>query len=72
MSGRSADAGPLAANEILKMKLSLVTLGFGNAVLFRALWRSKLDHWDHAGSGFGRAQAMLSVAIWLRCRRSAG
>jgi hypothetical protein len=60
-----ADAGPLAANEIFKMKLLLVTFGFGNAVLFRALWGSKLKDWDRARPAFGRVQAMVSVAVWL-------
>jgi hypothetical protein len=60
-----ADAGPLAANPLLQIKLALVALGLANAVLFRATWSGRLSSWDAAPPGAGRAQVLASIAIWL-------
>jgi hypothetical protein len=60
-----ADAGPLAANWLLQLKLALVALGIANALLFRANWGKRLAGWDGAPPGWGRAQALASIAIWL-------
>ncbi len=60
-----ADAGPLAANSLLQIKLALVVLGLANAVLFRMKWEGKTAGWDADPPGLGRAQVIASVAIWL-------
>ena len=60
-----ADAGPLAANRILQIKFVLIALGVLNAILFRLWWQPKLARWDRLLPPLGRAQAMLSIAIWL-------
>jgi hypothetical protein len=60
-----ADAGPLAANSLLQIKLALVVLGLANAVLFRMKWGGKTASWDADPPGLGRAQVVASVAIWL-------
>lgn len=60
-----ADAGPLAANGILQLKLSLVVVGIANALLFRSRWNGRLADWDAGASGAGRAQVVASIAIWL-------
>ena len=60
-----ADAGPLAANSLLQIKLALVVLGLVNAVLFRIKWGGTTAGWDANPPGSGRAQVLGSVAIWL-------
>jgi hypothetical protein len=60
-----ADAGPLAANPLLRIKLALVALGLANAVLFRVKWGGKTTTWDAHPPGLGRAQVFASVAIWI-------
>jgi hypothetical protein len=60
-----ADAGPLAANSLLQIKLALVVLGLANAVLFRMKWGGKTATWDADPPGLGRLQVIASVAIWL-------
>jgi hypothetical protein len=60
-----ADAGPLAANSLLRVKLSLAGVGIINALAFRALWRDQIVGWDASPPALGRAQAALSIAIWI-------
>jgi hypothetical protein len=60
-----ADAGPLAANTLLQLKLLLVVIGLANALLFRRYWSGKLATWDAAPPAGGLAQTVLSLAIWL-------
>ncbi len=61
----TADAGPLAANRILQIKLVLIALGLLNAILFRVLWERRLSHWDRDRPVLGITQAFASMAIWL-------
>jgi hypothetical protein len=61
----TADAGPLAANSFLQAKLALAALGVANAALFRLWWGTRLARWDRDRPDLGRAQAALSIAIWL-------
>jgi hypothetical protein len=61
----AADAGPLAGNRLLQIKLSLVALGLVNAVAFRLLWTRRISRWDTQPPALGRAQVMASIAIWL-------
>ncbi len=61
----TADAGPLAGNRILQIKLSLVVLGLVNAVAFRLLWTRHISRWDTQAPALGRAQVMASIVIWL-------
>ena len=61
----SADATALAGNSAFRIKLLLVALGLVNALAFRLVWRSRLAGWDAETPALGRAQAALSVAIWL-------
>jgi hypothetical protein len=60
-----ADAGPLAANSLLQLKMVLVILGLANAVLFRAKWGGQVAAWDAKAPGLGVAQVVASIAIWL-------
>ena len=60
-----ADAGPLAANGLMRLKLALVALGLVNAWLFRRNWSGRLATWDADPPGAGRVQAMASIVIWL-------
>jgi hypothetical protein len=61
----TADAGPLASNELMQTKLLLIALGLMNALLFRWLWQRKLSEWDAAPAVFGRLQALASIVIWF-------
>jgi hypothetical protein len=61
----TADAGPLAANRVLQVKLVLVALGLLNAILFRLLWERRLPRWDRERPGLGIVQVLASMAIWL-------
>jgi hypothetical protein len=61
----AADAGPLAGNTLLQTKWALIALGVANALLFRWAWTARLAGWDARAPLAGRAQAALSLAIWL-------
>lgn len=61
----AADAGPLAENPVMVVKIVLVALGLANAVAFRLLWTRDLDHWDVVAPPLGRAQAAISAGVWL-------
>jgi hypothetical protein len=61
----TADAGPLAGNRLLQIKLSLVALGLINAVAFRLLWTRRISRWDTQPPPLGRAQVVASIGIWL-------
>ncbi len=61
----AADAGPLIVNEILQIKFILIALGVANALAFRWLWAQKLANWDRHAPALGRAQAALSLVVWL-------
>lgn len=61
----AADAGPLAENPVMLVKIVLVALGLANAVAFRLLWTRDLDHWDVVAPPLGRAQAAISAGVWL-------
>jgi hypothetical protein len=60
-----ADAGPLAANSLMQLKMLLVVLGLANALLFRRQWGGRLAFWDAEATGAARAQILASIAIWL-------
>ena len=60
-----ADAGPMAANSLLQLKMVLIAAGLINAWLFRRDWNPRLGDWDAGAPGGGRAQTLLSLAIWL-------
>lgn len=61
----AADAGPLLGNRLMQAKLLLVGAGLANALLFRALWSSRLAGWDASAPPFGRLQAFASALCWL-------
>ena len=61
----TADAGPMAANSLLQLKMLLIAAGLINAWLFRRNWNPRLGDWDAAAPTGGRAQTFLSLAIWL-------
>ncbi len=61
----AADAGPLASNSIMQLKLLLIAAGIANALLFRRLWQQRLASWDSNPPSLGRAQALCSMLIWL-------
>ena len=60
-----ADAGPLAANSLMQLKMFLVVLGLANALLFRSQWSGQMATWDADPPGAGRVQVVASIAIWL-------
>lgn len=62
----AADATALLGNRLMRVKLLLILLGLGNALLFR--WRyagDTLASWDNQAPAFGRLQAAASLSIWL-------
>jgi hypothetical protein len=61
----TADAASLSSNTVLQIKLALVVFGIANAIAFRLWWRGRLAGWDDDAPALGRAQAALSIAIWL-------
>jgi hypothetical protein len=61
----AADAGPLLGNPVMQIKLLLIALGIGNALLFRLLWSDRLDEWDLVRPRAGQLQALLSALCWL-------
>ncbi len=61
----AADAVPLASHRVLQFKLALIAVGIGNALLFRRWWSAHLPDWDARAPAAARAQAALSVAVWL-------
>lgn len=61
----SADASALAASPVMQWKLALIAAGLANAVAFGGLWSHRLGQWDRAPPALGRAQALLSMALWL-------
>jgi hypothetical protein len=61
----AADAGPLAVDRLLQLKLLLIVMGIGNALLFRHLWSTRLSEWDRRAPLLGRIQAALSLLLWL-------
>lgn len=60
-----ADAGPLAANGLMQLKMALVVIGLANALVFRSRWNGRLATWDADPPGGGRAQTLLSLVVWL-------
>jgi hypothetical protein len=60
----AADAKPLAAHTLMQAKLALILIGLLNALVFRQLWRNRLPGWDTHPPALGRAQALVSIAIW--------
>ena len=46
-------------------KLLLVGIGIANALLFRKFWDARLPTWEKNTPALGKAQAVLSIAIWL-------
>jgi hypothetical protein len=61
----ASDAVSLSKNNLMLTKLALVALGIANALLFRKLWNARLERWEPDVPGFGRVQAVLSIAIWI-------
>lgn len=61
----ASDAVSMSRNGLMWTKLALVAAGIGNAFLFRKLWSPRLAHWDRAAPVPAKAQALLSIAIWI-------
>ncbi|RPE77186.1 hypothetical protein [Vulcaniibacterium tengchongense] len=61
----AADARSLLAHPLMRLKLLLVAFGVANALLFRALWRTRLHDWDRRPPRWGRLQALASVLGWI-------
>lgn len=61
----AADAAALAANSLMQVKVALVVVGIGNALLFRHGWRARMLKWDEHPPMFGRLQALVSLLIWI-------
>lgn len=61
----AADAAPLAGNGMMQLKLALIAVGIGNALVFRWTWQRHLEGWDRHAPLAGRAQAAFSLGCWL-------
>lgn len=61
----SADAAPLAAQPLFRLKLVLIAAGLAHAALFHLLFRRRLAGWDGAPPLAGRIMAVSSLALWL-------
>jgi hypothetical protein len=61
----SADARPLWANPVVRIKAALVVAMVANAAFFNVAWRRRLARWDEDAPAAGRAQAALSLMGWL-------
>ncbi len=61
----SADASALLVNPLFPIKLGLIALGILNALAFRWLWPNRLGGWDHRPPWGGRAQAAVSILLWI-------
>ncbi|WP_342643045.1 hypothetical protein [Rhodoligotrophos ferricapiens] len=61
----TADARAIAGNYVFWIKMGLLALVLANAILFRWLWNPQLGQWDRTASPVGRAQAAISIALWL-------
>lgn len=59
----SADAGPLSGSDVFQVKLVILALALGNAVMFRLAWQRRLADWD--GPVIGRLQAAGSLILWF-------
>jgi hypothetical protein len=57
----AADARALAGSDTFRWKLAAIGLALANALLFRRLWRGRLD----ALPVSGRAMAAASLLLWL-------
>ncbi len=57
----AADARALAGADVFRLKLAVIGLALANALLFRWLWRERLDKLPAAG----RAMAAVSLLLWL-------
>lgn len=60
-----SDAVSLSRNVLFLSKLVLIAAGVVNALLFRHWWNARLANWDRNPPVAGRAQAMLSIGIWI-------
>lgn len=60
-----SDAVSLSKNNLMWAKLVLLVLGIANAILFRTLWSSLLADWARNATAIAKAQAVLSILIWL-------
>jgi hypothetical protein len=61
----ASDAVSLSQNKLMWTKLALIVLGIANAFLFRALWNPRLAEWDRNRTALAKAQAGLSILIWI-------
>lgn len=61
----ASDAVSLSQNRLMWIKLALIAAGIANAFLFRACWNKRLAEWERNATGVARAQAVLSILIWL-------
>ncbi|WP_374372419.1 hypothetical protein [Dongia sp.] len=61
----SADAGPLSASTIFRVKLLVIVAALVNAGLFRLAWSRRLGHWNDNAPPVARAQAGLSLLLWF-------
>lgn len=61
----AADAVALSASAVMHWKFGLIGAGVANALAFRWLWAARLEQWDRAPPPLGRAQAGVSIVLWL-------
>lgn len=61
----AADASHVAVNPVFWVKMGLLAAALLNAGLFTLLWRQRLLTWDFDAPPAARAQALLSLVLWL-------
>jgi len=61
----AADATAVAGNPSFQLKLVLLGLALGNALLWRRLWAGRLAGWDAGPPMLGRVQAAGSILLWV-------
>ncbi len=61
----ASDAVSLSQSNIMWIKIALVALGIANALAFRKLWNAHLADWERRKTSLAKAQAALSILIWL-------
>lgn len=61
----SADAAALSTNPVFRLKMAILAVAIGNAVLFRILWQRRMTGWMDAVPLPAKLQAGVSGIAWL-------
>ena len=61
----AAEASALLRNDAFLLKMLLFAAALANAGVFRVAWRPEIAAWDEHAPLLGRAQAALSLVLWI-------